>query len=88
MVEAQGSACLICRRQITVATAHVDHDHASGKVRGILCFACNGGMGQFGDDPEVLVRAARYLLAATGSPIPVEVLWTEGLTEARYGTAS
>jgi peptide methionine sulfoxide reductase MsrB len=88
MLETQGSACLICRRQLSVATAHVDHDHATGKVRGILCFACNGGMGQFGDDPEVLMRAARYLLAATRSPVPVEVLWTDRLTRAHYGTAS
>jgi hypothetical protein len=88
MLEAQGSACLICRRQMTVETAHVDHDHVSGRVRGMLCFGCNGGMGQFSDDPDVLVRAARYLLAANGSRIPVEVLWTERLTAAHYGTAS
>jgi len=88
LLEGQGSPCLVCRRPITVETAHVDHDHVTGIVRGILCFGCNGGMGQFRDEPEVLVSAARYLLAASGSRIPVEVLWTERLTKAHYGTAS
>jgi hypothetical protein len=88
MLQAQGGLCLICRRHITVQTAHVDHDHATEKVRGILCFGCNGGMGQFGDDPKALVRAAAYLLRSTSSRIPVEVLWTEGLTRAHYGPAS
>jgi hypothetical protein len=81
MLEEQGHACLVCRRQLAVETAHVDHDHATGRVRGILCFGCNGGMGQFKDDPEVLVRAARYLLTAAEQRVPFEVLWTERLAQ-------
>lgn len=41
--------------------AHVDHDHDTGKVRGITCFPCNGGMGQFKENVEWLANAIAYL---------------------------
>ena len=40
---------------------HVDHCHASGVVRGLLCAACNFGLGKFKDDPRLLRRAAQYV---------------------------
>lgn len=61
MLDAQAWACPVCRVTLTLKTAHVDHDHQTGAVRGILCFNCNGGLGQFRDSPEVLRRAADYL---------------------------
>src|SRR4051794_21900613 len=58
MLEAQGGLCAICR---TAPAAHVDHDHATGAVRELLCFNCNGGLGQFRDDPLLLHAAAYYV---------------------------
>jgi hypothetical protein len=61
MLDAQKWRCLICATGLTAKTAHVDHDHATGAVRGILCFNCNGGLGQFRDNPAWLRQAADYV---------------------------
>ncbi len=58
MLEAQRGVCAIC---LTPDPEHVDHDHKTGRVRAILCFNCNGGLGQFKDRPELLRRGADYL---------------------------
>lgn len=56
-----GSLCEICSLPITEATLHVDHDHRTGKVRGLLCQDCNLGVGRFKDSPQALEAAADYL---------------------------
>jgi hypothetical protein len=61
MLLAQGGACAVCLKPLLITKSHVDHDHDSGAVRGILCFNCNGGLGQFKDDADVIRRAAEYL---------------------------
>lgn len=64
MLEDQGGACAICGyRDQTVPNFFplVDHCHASETVRGLLCMNCNQGLGKFGDDPERLAAAIRYL---------------------------
>ena len=58
MVAEQGGTCPICGR---ADPEHVDHSHETGAVRGILCFNCNGGLGQFRDSTDALVAAAAYL---------------------------
>lgn len=58
MIAEQGGICVICLRD---EPKHVDHDHMTGLVRRILCFKCNGALGQFEDDPDRLRRAAEYL---------------------------
>jgi hypothetical protein len=50
----------ICRISLAVPAEHVDHDHETGRVRGVLCFSCNAALGQFKDRPGVIRRAAAY----------------------------
>jgi hypothetical protein len=54
----QGNACALCGQG---KPEHVDHDHVSGRVRGILCFGCNRALGYVADDPIRLHRLADYL---------------------------
>ena len=70
MLEAQGGLCAICREPEVVADPKnsetmkrlaVDHDHNTGKVRGLLCQRCNMGLGYFRDCAEFLDAAAFYL---------------------------
>jgi hypothetical protein len=61
MLRRQWFHCPICVCRLTLETAHVDHDHRTRQVRAVLCFNCNGGLGQFKDDPESLRRAAEYV---------------------------
>jgi len=55
---AQGGICPICQERPAV---HVDHDHSTKRVRGILCEQCNGFLGAFKDDPDVIRSAIAYL---------------------------
>jgi hypothetical protein len=64
MLEAQNGSCAICHRSPRKRCLVVDHDHATGRVRGLLCTNCNHrGLGAFGDSHEVVQRAADYLAA-------------------------
>ena len=58
MIAEQGGCCAICG---TPDPQHVDHDHVTGVIRGVLCFNCNGGLGQFQDDVARLRAAIEYL---------------------------
>lgn len=62
MLEAQGGGCFICGRPPREdISLHVDHDHSTGKVRGILCFCCNNALADFREDPTLFAKAAAYL---------------------------
>ena len=58
MILQQGGVSALCH---TGKPEHVDHDHRTDRVRGILCFNCNRGLGKFGDDVELMDRAIEYL---------------------------
>ena len=69
MLEKQNNVCAICGKEETtinkrsnrVQDLSVDHDHQSGKVRGLLCVKCNNLLGKVKDDVIILNRAILYL---------------------------
>ncbi|WP_406265313.1 endonuclease VII domain-containing protein [Streptomyces sp. NBC_00191] len=58
LIDQQGGVCVIC---LAAPAEHVDHDHETGRVRGVLCFSCNAALGQFKDRPDAIRRAAAYV---------------------------
>jgi len=62
LVAAEGGRCAIRR---AAPAEHVDHDHETGRVRGILCSNCNGGLGQFRDRDDLLTLAIAYRQGVT-----------------------
>lgn len=81
---AQGNKCAICLvlfDELTkVTTPHIDHDHATGANRGLLCTKCNTALGFFDDDLNRFLNAVTYLdnppaePILTGCPTPVTTL--------------
>ncbi|MEQ1354518.1 MAG: endonuclease VII domain-containing protein [Candidatus Acidiferrum sp.] len=58
---AQDGRCAICGGPPGKRSLNVDHDHATGQVRDLLCAACNTGIGALRDDPELMRKAAEYI---------------------------
>jgi len=62
MFEGQNGVCAICgEARPDERTLHVDHDHETGVIRGLLCFRCNNALGDFREEYELFQRAADYL---------------------------
>ena len=62
MLSEQGGVCAICgKKEKGNKRLAVDHDHDTGKIRGLLCGNCNIGLGSYNDDPATLIKAASYL---------------------------
>ena len=68
--EKQKPMCKICGKTVHKAPenskdkqnqAVIDHDHKTGKLRGLLCHQCNVGIGNFKDDVNILMNAILYL---------------------------
>lgn len=63
LYEAQGGVCWICRRAKGLSKKlAVDHDHATGYVRGLLCTTCNKFLGHIRDDDAAGLRIMNYLI--------------------------
>lgn len=72
LLKEQAGVCAICQKPETTrhnggttSSLAVDHDHATGKIRGLLCSRCNPGLGYFKDDPVLLSNAIRYIERST-----------------------
>jgi len=65
LLASQGGCCGCCGTDDPGSKSgwHTDHDHKTGKVRGILCRGCNLGLGHFVDDPRRLMAGIKYLAA-------------------------
>lgn len=68
LLEEQKGVCLICGRPEKVSDGkggikklHIDHNHTTGKVRGLLCNDCNVGLARFNEDVCILQKAILYL---------------------------
>lgn len=63
----QKGVCAICGKKETwvlrgkIVELSVDHDHRTGKVRGLLCHKCNPGLGNFNDSPKLMEKAIAYV---------------------------
>ena len=65
LLQAQDGKCAICGasggEENSGRGLSVDHDHVTGRIRGLLCLRCNTGIGFLRDDPVIVQRAAEYL---------------------------
>lgn len=67
LLEKQDSKCAICGREdpgcgdSRRSRFSVDHDHLTGKIRGLLCILCNTALGSLQDSPDLLRKAATYI---------------------------
>lgn len=65
LFDSQRGRCAICKSELDFMSKDtcVDHDHATGVIRGVLCSRCNLGLGHMRDDPALLEAALSYLRA-------------------------
>lgn len=61
LLEDQNGLCAVCSKDIS-SDHHVDHNHETGTIRGLLCGSCNRALGLFKDSPNVLNNAYQYLI--------------------------
>lgn len=66
ILASQNGVCALCWKPpsgtLRQTRLHVDHDHETGQIRGLLCNACNRALGQLGDNAEGIMNTLNYLL--------------------------
>lgn len=70
MLKEQNYVCKICNKPETAIDPRtnktkalsIDHNHKTGKIRGLLCWPCNTAIGKFLDSPDLLLKASQYVL--------------------------
>jgi len=63
MLEKQNNKCAICETDMSIKKLVIDHDHKTGKIRGLLCNPCNTAIGSLGDSLKNINNAAKFLKA-------------------------
>ncbi len=96
LFETQKGACAICEKSQTGRRLAIDHDHATGRVRGLLCNTCNTALGKFRDSPALLKKASKYILShscrlvamsgkkGSGKDTAAELLVSEGFERVSF----
>jgi hypothetical protein len=74
LLAAQGGGCAIYGRRPGNISLHVDHDHETGAIRGLLCVGCNNALGQFKDSTDLLARASNYVVGCLSTMTEVREL--------------
>jgi hypothetical protein len=73
LVDQQLGRCAICKIDLG-SDLHVDHEHVTGRIRGLLCGKCNKAVGLLNDDPTLIRAAARYLERSAAEPTELRML--------------
>jgi hypothetical protein len=84
----QHGVCAICKKEPKGRLLCVDHCHATGKVRGLLCTRCNAALGSFEDDPKLMQAGADYLRAFYESLEPTGDAMSSSDEQIESGNAS
>ena len=71
LLAAYDGGCWVCGKKPKVGQRrlHVEHDHKTGRVRGLACWSCNKGLATYKDDPAILRSAADYLESTEATDI-------------------
>lgn len=75
LLNKQNGVCAICNlHDASGQRLAVDHEHETGRIRGLLCFSCNVGLGKFREDIAILSKAINYISRSITSNETSEVV--------------